>query len=243
MAARRQKAIRNFNFKPGRVLAGKYEVIAALGSGWEGEVYLVEEKDTGIERAAKFFYPQRNPNNRSLLFYAKKLHKLRNCPILIQYHTQDTVTVQRQPVKFIVSDYVEGDLLSNFIEEQPGQRLDYFQGLHLLYTLAQGIESIHHMGEYHGDLHTDNIIVQRAGLAFEVKLVDMYHWGAPTAQNIRQDVFDLVRILYDVLGGQRHYARQPQPVKSVINGLKRTLILKKFKTAGQLREYLENLSW
>ncbi|UCE88907.1 MAG: protein kinase, partial [Pseudomonadota bacterium] len=224
----RVRPVDDFGFAPGRVLARKYEVIARLGAGWEGEVYLVNEIATGIERAAKFFYPQRNPKNRSLLFYARKLHKLRNCSIVIQYHTQETITFHHQPISFLVSDYVEGELLSDFLCHQPGKRLDVFQALHLLHALAVGIESIHHIGEYHGDLHTDNVIVNRRGLGFDVKLLDMFHWGAPKAANIHDDVCDLVRILYDVLGGRKHYSKLPREVRAIINGLKRSLILTKF---------------
>ena len=41
--------VKDFNLKPGRVLARKYEVISILGSGWEGQVYLVCELATRIE--------------------------------------------------------------------------------------------------------------------------------------------------------------------------------------------------
>ena len=51
--------ISSFDFQPGRSLAKKYEVLSKLGQGWEGEVYLLRETSTGIERAAKFFFPQR----------------------------------------------------------------------------------------------------------------------------------------------------------------------------------------
>jgi putative component of toxin-antitoxin plasmid stabilization module len=56
-------------------------------------------------------------------------------------------------------------------------------------------------------------------------------------------VVDLVRILYDAVGGRKHYKRQPQVIKFICCGLKRSLILKKFRTAGQLREHLETLTW
>jgi len=109
--------------------------------------------------------------------------------------------------------------------------------------VATGIESIHRQGEYHGDLHTDNVIVMRYGLGFELKLLDMYHWGAPSAANLRHDVHDLVRIFYDAVGGSRFYARQPQEVKDICCGLKRTLITRKFRTAGTLRRFLETAEW
>ena len=76
-----------FNLPDGRVIAKKYEVLSKLGEGFEGEVYKIREISTGIERAAKLFYPNRNEKDRAVKFNAQKLHKLRQCPILIQYHT------------------------------------------------------------------------------------------------------------------------------------------------------------
>lgn len=235
--------IESFDLPPGRIIARKYEIKYLLGAGWESEVYLVRELATGIERTAKFFFPQRNPYDRALKFYARKLHKLRKCEIVIQYSTQDTIVFRRAPVSFLVSEFVEGELLSEYLDRQPGKRLQPFQALHLLYALARGIECIHTVGDYHGDLHTDNIIVQRVGLKFELKLLDMFHWGAPSAENIRDDVINLIRIFYDALGGQKHYAKLPKEVKQICCGLKRTQITKKFRTAGKLRKYLESMQW
>jgi serine/threonine protein kinase len=239
----RPRAIDAFEFEPGTVLADKYRVIEKLGRGWEGEVYLVREKGTGIERSVKLFFPQRNVGNRKVRFYAKKLHKLRSCPILIQYHTQEHVDYEGTVITLLVSDFIEGELLKDFVRRQPGRRLGFFQGLHLLHGLAAGMERIHQMGEYHGDLHDENIIIRRRGLGFEIRLLDLYHWGAPSAANIRQDVLDLVHIFYDILGGRAHYAKHPPEVKQICCGLKKSLIATKFKTAGQLRTHLETMDW
>jgi hypothetical protein len=238
-----RRRIEEFDFQPGRVLAGKYEVLSRLGAGWEGEVFKVREINMGIVRAAKFFYPHRNPRDRNANFYAKKLHKLRVCDVLIQYHTHETIRFKGTPVTFLVSDYVEGELLCELLKRQQGKRLTVFEGLHLLHSLVAGIECIHLLGDYHGDIHDENIIVNRYGLGFEVKLVDLFHWGAPKASNIHQDVCDLIRVFYDVIGGAKRYARHPPVVKEICCGLKRTLILQKFRTAGQLREHLETVEW
>lgn len=235
--------IDTFDFRPGRILARKYEIISLLGAGWEGEVYKILEKATGIERAAKFFFPKRNVRDRASKFYAKKLHKLRQCQILIQYHHQETIVYRNMPISFLVSDYVEGDLLSDYISRQPGKRLSTFEGLHLLHALASGIECIHQQKEYHGDLHDNNIIVRRFGIGFDVKLLDMYHWGAAKPANIHSDVCELIRIFYDVIGGQKFYAKHPPEIKEICCGLKRSLILKKYRKAGQLRQYLETMTW
>ncbi len=235
--------ISSFKLSGGTLLAGKYEVVLRLGSGWEGEVYLVRECGTRIERTVKIFFPRRNLGNRALRFYARKLHKLRHCPIVIQYHTRDTFVFDGLPVSFLVSEFVEGELLSDFLKRQSGRRLNPFQGVHLLHALAAGIELIHNVGEYHGDLHTDNVIVLRHGLGFELKLLDMFSWGSPNAENIQHDVFDLIRIFYDALGGQRWYRRQPQEVKDICKGLKRSLIAREFRSAGQLCQHLEMMEW
>jgi serine/threonine protein kinase len=235
--------IDSFNFETGRILARKYQILSKLGTGWEGEVYRVGELNTGIERAAKFFFPQRNIHNRAMKFYAKKLHKLRHCKILIQYHTQERIIYHRIPIIFLVSEYVEGELLNQFVTHQPGKRLTPFEGLHLLHSLASGVEEIHQAHEYHGDLHDDNVIVRRRGLSFDVKLVDMYNWGKPNAENIRDDVCNLIRIFYDSIGGARFYVKHPPEIKEICCGLKRVLIIRKFRTAGHLRQYLETIKW
>ncbi|MBT3972257.1 MAG: serine/threonine protein kinase, partial [Acidiferrobacteraceae bacterium] len=108
----------SFKLSGGTLLAGKYEVVLRLGSGWEGEVYLVRECGTRIERTVKIFFPRRNLGNRALRFYARKLHKLRHCPIVIQYHTRDTFVFDGLPVSFLVSEFVEGELLSDFLKRQ-----------------------------------------------------------------------------------------------------------------------------
>lgn len=239
----KDKVVDSFDLEPGRILVKKYEIISLLGSGWEGEVYRVREKTIGVERAAKFFFPQRNYHNRATKFYARKLHKLRHCPILIQYHTQENVRLRGMTVTVLLSEYVEGELLSDFLKQQTGRRLTPFEGLHLLHELATGVELIHQAREYHGDLHDDNIIVRRQGLSFNVKLVDMYNWGTPSAENIRDDVCDLIRVFYDVIGGAHFYAKHPPVVKEIVCGLKRSLIVRRFRTAGHLRRHLERMSW
>jgi serine/threonine protein kinase len=232
-----------YNLEPGYLIAGKYEVLEKLGGGWEGEVYRVKERTIGVERAAKLFYPHSDDRNRATKFYARKLHKLRHCPILIQYHTGERITIDGNKVNVLISEYVEGELLTSFVRRQPGKRLTAFEGLHLLHELALGFEAIHRVREYHGDLHDDNIIIRRRGLSFNVKVVDMFNWGVPKAENIKDDVCDLIRVFYDSIGGKRMYWKQPPEIKYIISGLKRSLITRKFRTAGHLRRYIETMEW
>lgn len=237
------KKLEAFKLQPGTIISDKYVVVGFLGQGWEGEVYLVKELATGIERTAKFFFPNRNIKDKNLRSYARKLHKLRSCPIVIHYHTRDSVSIQSNDVSFLVSEYVEGELLSQFLERQPGKRLGPFAATHLLHSLAEGLQCVHQLGEYHGDLHTENIIVQRFGLEFELKLLDMFYRGAPRSEYVRDDLVDLIHVYYEALGGRKYYSRQPDAVKAICCGLRRTLILKKFRSVRKLRAHLETIHW
>jgi hypothetical protein len=235
--------IDSFDFPPGRVLAGRYRVEAFLGSGWEGEVYKVVEVKTGIRRAAKVFYPQRNARDRAVRFYANKLNRLRKCPIVIQYHHSESIRHRGVPVTCLISELVEGELLCDFVRRQRGRRLHPYEALHLLYALAYGLEQIHQAREYHGDLHDGNVLVERRGIGFDVKLVDFYHWGEPKWTTMREDVIQLIRLLYDAVGGCERYASQPPEIKAICRGLRRDLILKRFPTTRHLREHLETFTW
>jgi serine/threonine protein kinase len=243
MKINRNIRITSFDLESGRTIARKYRVVSKLGSGWQGEVYKIEEIKTRIERAAKLFFPHRNVGNRTSKLYARKLHKLRHCPILIQYHTEETITYKRTPITVFISEYVEGQLLSEFTERFPGNRLSPFEAVHLLYALTAGMEKIHLADEYHGDLHLDNIIVCRHGLTFDLKLLDLYHHVASKAENRQDDICDVIRIFYDVLGGRRYYSRQPAAVKYICSGLKRSHILTKFRNIAALRKHLETMEW
>lgn len=235
--------LKAFDLAPGRVIGGKYVVERKVGSGWEGEVYKVHERRTGITRAAKLFFPQRNVADRAVLLYAKKLHTLRQCSLVTQYHHSETMKFRGMTVTCLISEYVEGELLLDFVNRQPSKRLEPFEALTLTHGIAAGLEEIHAARLYHGDLHIENIMVRRSGIGFRIKLIDFFHYGPTTASRTREDVADLVRILYDVVGGAPHYAGQPPEIKAVTKGLRRDLILKTFPTIRRLRQHLETFTW
>lgn len=232
-----------FGLYPGRKIIGKYIVGDCIGKGWEGQVYRVTEAATRIERAAKFFYPERNPGGRTLRRYAQKLDRLRHCPMIVRYHTHEHLVRRGQQIPFLVSEFVHGEILEDFIKRQPRKRLTPFEALHLLHALVVGMEPVHAAGEYHGDLHSGNIMVTRRGIGFDVKAIDFFWHGPRTVEHVQDDIVDLIKLFYESLGGARTYKNQPPEVKAIVRGQKRSLITRRFKTLHALRQHLENFDW
>jgi len=232
-----------FDFSEDKVLSDRYEVVEKLGEGWEGEVYLIKEIDTEIERAAKFFYPERNPKNKTVYHYAKKLHKLRGCNSLIKYISKERFRYKGKDVTYLISDFVEGETLGIYIKNQYPKGMNYYQALHLFYALIMAVEEIHLKKEWHGDVHVDNIIIQRAGLKYDLKLIDIFKFGPGEKGSIQEDIVGLCNVLFELLGGRKKYKGQPEIIKSLCCGLKKTIIRKKFKNATQMRNFLENTTW
>ncbi len=239
----RPSKVKRFDFPPGRSIAGKYVIERPLGSGWEGEVYVITEKVTGIRRAAKFYYPHRDPTGKAAIAYARKLDALRHCTILMQYHHQEIAVVRKKKVTVVISELVEGEKLSEFLARQPRHRLPTFEALNVLHVLVRGIAPIHARGEYHGDIHDDNIMIRRMGVTFDVKLLDFFDLGKPTRGKIHKDVLNLIEVFQIIVGGRESYARQPKVVKDIIRGGKDSLILQRFQSAGDIQRHLENLKW
>jgi tRNA A-37 threonylcarbamoyl transferase component Bud32 len=152
-------------------------------------------------------------------------------------------TVRRRKVIVVISELVEGQKLSEFLRRQGRHRLSTFEALHVLYVLAKGIAPIHARGEYHGDIHDDNIMIRRQGIGFEVKLLDFFDLGRPSRAKIQKDVLNLIEVFHTIVGGRDAYGRQPRVVKDIIRGLKDSLILQRFSSAGDIQRHLETLQW
>src|SRR5690606_7334823 len=102
-----------------------------------------------------------------------------------------------------------------WVTRYPGRRVGPYRALHVLYNLVVGLEQIHAVGEYHGDVHTENIILHPRGVRFELKLVDFYDWGKPARHKRFQDVYDVIGVFYDILGGKQRYSRLPEEARYI----------------------------
>jgi len=236
-------AITTFNFTPGRKVGRGYVIENRLGGGTEGEVYRIRELHTGIHRAAKFYFPHRDPKRKISIRMAQKLNTLRHCPIVLQYHHSEIVTVRKQQVVAMISDLCEGEPLEHWIAHFRGKYLPTYMALHVFFNLVRGLETIHAMGEYHADVHSQNILIRPTGVRFELKLVDFYDWGRPAKHKQRQDIFDAVQVFLECLGGRARLAKLPAEVRYIFGAMRRPTILRRFPTITHLRQHLEMFEW
>ena len=56
-------------------------------------------------------------------------------------------------------------------------------------------------------------------------------------------MLNLVEVFHATVGGRQHYSTQPKVVKDIIRGLKDSLILERFQSAGDIQRHLEALEW
>jgi protein kinase-like protein len=246
MVTAQQKSGRSANqslaLQPGQVIGERYVVQSFLGAGWEGEVYEVRERGTGVRRAAKFYLP-RPGRQQALAVHARKLERLRGCEMVLQYHHTQAVHIGSRKVWAFISDLVEGEPLDEWLLGLRNGRLELFEAFSLLHELAKGLAPVHELREYHGDLHAGNILVRRVGIHFDLKLLDFFHQGPTRSRFLQDDVVDLVRVFHQCLGGWEAYSQLPKQAKAICRGLRRTLILRHFPTAGHLRSHLESFCW
>ena len=233
----------SFKLQPGRRLASRYEIVERLGGGSEGEVYKIIERETGLTRAAKLFFPGRSDLPKRFVRYARKLEKLRDCDIVVKYLHAERVSLGGEQIRCLISEYVGGELLEDMMDSFPGKKFPSFEALSLIYSLTRGIDEIHARREFHGDLHTGNIFVERQGVHFKLRTFDFHDWGRSKSIERKSDVISVTRILYDLVGGKRVYAKQSEFVKSICLGLRSDLVLERFPTIFHLKAHLENFEW
>ena len=223
-------------------ISPQLKVVNQIGEGWEGSVFEVKEVPTGIKRVAKVFHPKKTNSSKKVVAQARRLHRLRKCNKVVQYVSGGDFDIGGLKLSYYISDYIDGPSLQEYLKSQAGKRLRGFQAVHLLHACAVALEDIHSLGEYHGDIHSENVIIQSFGIRTEIKLLDPHDWGRPTLDLQRHDIYCLIRMFYQSLGGARFYSRQPDSIKNICCGMRTSKIAKKFRSAGQLRRFLEELS-
>ncbi|MFL6257506.1 MAG: protein kinase domain-containing protein [Pyrinomonadaceae bacterium] len=142
----------------GRVLDGKYEIIAPLGSGGMGAVYRARRVLIGDEVAVKVLHSRLTGDEKLVERFRREARAA------AQLHHPNVVTIHdygeaRGPNGFayIVMELVRGETLRDILKREG--RLEPHRAVSLMRDVCAGVGAAHRRGIVHRDIKPDNIIV------------------------------------------------------------------------------------
>jgi len=153
----------------GRVIADRYLVLARLGEGGMGRVYLAEHVKMNRQCAIKVMNPSLVNDTESSQRFAREasnaariLHP--NVAAVFDYGEADKVV-------YLVMEYVDGESLSSILQKDGA--LDPRRAIDIARQVADGLHAAHELGIVHRDLKPDNVIITRNRSGKEIaKVVD-----------------------------------------------------------------------
>ena len=153
----------------GRVIADRYLMLARIGEGGMGRVYLAEHVKMTRQCAIKVMNPSLVTDPDSLQRFAREasnaariLHP--NVAAVFDYGEADKIV-------YLVMEYVDGESLSTVIARDGA--LDPRRAIEIARQVADGLSAAHELGIVHRDLKPDNVILAHTRGGKEIaKVVD-----------------------------------------------------------------------
>src|SRR5579859_4554633 len=212
-------------FLPGRLLAGRYRIIALLGRGGMGEVYRADDLTLGQAIALKFL-PDAAASDEALLErFRNEVRIARRVSHPNVCRVYDVGDVEGHV--FFTMEYVDGEDLASLLRRIG--RLPQDKALDIARQLCAGLAAAHTKGVLHRDLKPANIMLDGRG---QVVITDFGLAGV--ADNIRgneirsgtpaymapeqlagkevsprSDIYSLGLVLYEVFTGKKAFAEKP----------------------------------
>ncbi|HJR61869.1 MAG TPA: serine/threonine-protein kinase [Vicinamibacterales bacterium] len=130
---------------------GKYKIVAPLGSGGFGTVYLAQ--DTWIDKRVAIKVPHRQNLDFGELLREPRLLASVSHPNIVSIITAE----KEENVFFIVMEYVAGETLENVIGATGA--LDVTRALDFTCQICNAVDHAHRQGVIHRDLRPANVLV------------------------------------------------------------------------------------
>lgn len=156
-------------FRPGEIVASRFEVLALVGTGAMGQVYrCIDRALENNEVALKILYPHQSSDPQSSARFKNEVLVARalSHPNIVRVH--DLGAAENDSF-FLSMEFIEGESLRELVLRQPGARLPFEQALSVLQAIAQGMAHAHQLGVIHRDLKPENILISKSGV---VKISD-----------------------------------------------------------------------
>ncbi len=143
---------------------GSYRIIALLGVGGMGEVYLARDSKLGRKVAIKMLPPEmtRSQKRSQRLLREAQSASMLNHPNIVTVHSLEEAGGR----DFIVMEYVEGETLKAVIKRGP---LSMERLIELGVQAGSALDAAHGVGLIHRDIKSSNILITKRG---EAKVLD-----------------------------------------------------------------------
>jgi serine/threonine protein kinase len=135
---------------------GKYRILAPLGSGGFGSVYLAE--DTWIDKKVALKVPHKQGLDFSDMVKEPRLLASMSHPNIVTVLT----AAKEDGVFFIVMEYVPGETLEQVIMREGA--LDITRALDFTCQMCNAVDHAHRVGILHRDLRPGNMLVSESGM-------------------------------------------------------------------------------
>ena len=209
-------------FLPGRLIAGRYRIIALLGKGGMGEVYRADDLTLGQAIALKFLPDEAGRDEGLLERFRNEVRIARRVSHPNVCRVYDVGDVDGQT--FFTMEYVDGEDLASLLRRIG--RLPPDKALDIARQLCAGLAAAHTKGVLHRDLKPANIMLDGrgqvvitdfglAGLADDIRGNEIRS-GTPAYMSPEQlsgkevsprsDIYALGLVLYEVFTGKRAFA-------------------------------------
>jgi serine/threonine-protein kinase len=214
-------------FLPGRLLAGRYRIIALLGRGGMGEVYRADDLTLGQPVALKFLPEEAGQDEALLERFRNEVRLSRRVSHPNVCRVYDVGEVDGHT--FFTMEYVDGEDLASLLRRIG--RLPADKALEIARQLCAGLAAAHAKGVLHRDLKPANIMLDGrgqvvvtdfglAGLVDQIPGSDVRS-GTPAYMapeqlegkevNVKTDIYSLGLVLYEIFTGKRAFNVESLP--------------------------------
>ena len=146
-------------FVPGAIMAGRYEILQALGEGGMGTVYKAIDREVDRSVALKTIRPELAANPEIIKRFKQELILAR------QVTHRNVVRIydlgEADGVKFITMEFIEGRDLTSLLQEKG--KFEPNEAVEIMEQVCRALEAAHMEGVVHRDLKPQNIMIDTHG--------------------------------------------------------------------------------
>ena len=214
-------------FLPGRLLAGRYRIIALVGRGGMGEVYRADDLTLGQSVALKFLPEEAGKDEALLERFRNEVRISRRVSHANVCRVYDVGEVDGHT--FFTMEYIDGEDLASLLRRIG--RLPADKALEIARQLCAGLAAAHAKGVLHRDLKPANIMLDGrgqvvmtdfglAGLVDQIPGTDVRS-GTPAYMapeqlagkevSVKTDIYSLGMVLYEIFTGKRAFDAESLP--------------------------------